>query len=83
MCFSERVACFFLIETVKSSGILEFCVIAPDNHLMTEKDCKEIEKDKVVDISLYRIRKSLKSEGFEVVTDENGKLKLVLRLHEV
>ncbi|MDH5657513.1 MAG: hypothetical protein OEZ34_16485 [Spirochaetia bacterium] len=39
--------------------------------------------EKVVDLNLYRIKKSLKSEGFEVVTDENGKLKLVLRIHEV
>ncbi|MBL8020569.1 MAG: hypothetical protein JNM27_12945 [Leptospirales bacterium] len=34
---------------------------------------------KVVSLALYRIKKGLKKEGFELITDETGKLKLVLR----
>ncbi len=34
---------------------------------------------KVVSLALYRIKKGLKKEGFELVTDEQGKLKLVMR----
>ncbi|MCB1325499.1 MAG: hypothetical protein H7A21_15655 [Spirochaetales bacterium] len=35
---------------------------------------------KVVNLAYYRIKKSLKEEGFDLVSDENGKLKLVLRV---
>jgi len=52
--------------------------------MATEKEIITADKkEKVVDLNLYKIKKSLRSEGFEVVTDEKGKLKLVLRLHEV
>ncbi|HMU82359.1 MAG TPA: hypothetical protein PKE49_09280 [Leptospiraceae bacterium] len=34
---------------------------------------------KVVSLALYRIKKGLKKEGFELITDEQGKLKLVMR----
>jgi len=59
--------------------------VFPDNTFMaeTKENQENQEQDKVVDINLFRIKKSLKSEGFEIVTDENGKLKLVLRIHEV
>ena len=41
---------------------------------------EEIKNDpKVVSLALYRIKKGLKKEGFELVTDETGKLKLVMR----
>ncbi|MCB1309610.1 MAG: hypothetical protein KDK30_15580 [Leptospiraceae bacterium] len=35
---------------------------------------------KVVNLNYYRIRKSLREEGFDLVDDHNGKLKLVLRM---
>lgn len=38
------------------------------------------DKEKVVDLNFYRIKKNLKSEGFEIVTNKEGKLTLVLRI---
>lgn len=38
------------------------------------------DKDKVVDLNFYRIKKNLKSEGFEIVTNKDGKLTLVVRI---
>ena len=38
--------------------------------------------EKVVNLAVYKLKKSLRAEGFEVTTDENGKLKLVLRLFQ-
>lgn len=35
---------------------------------------------KVVNIAYYRIKRSLKEEGFDLIADEHGKLKLVLRV---
>ena len=36
--------------------------------------------DKVVNLAVYKIKKSLKEEGFDLITDDKGKLTLVLRL---
>lgn len=36
--------------------------------------------EKVVNLAVYKIKKSLKSEGFDLITDKNGKLTLVLRM---
>ena len=38
------------------------------------------EDPKVVNLAYSRIKKSLKSEGFDLITDDQGKLTLVLRL---
>ncbi len=38
------------------------------------------EDEKVVNLAVYKIKKSLKAEGFDLMTDENGRLTLVLRL---
>lgn len=35
---------------------------------------------KVVNLAYYRIKRSLKEEGFDLIADEHGKLKLVLRV---
>lgn len=35
---------------------------------------------KVVNLAYYRIKKSLKQEGFDLITDDKGKLTLVLRV---
>lgn len=35
---------------------------------------------KVVNLAYYRIKKSLKQEGFDLITDDQGKLTLVLRV---
>jgi hypothetical protein len=35
--------------------------------------------DKVVNLNLFRIKKSLTEEGFEVLQNEKGEIKLVLR----
>lgn len=35
--------------------------------------------DKVVNLNLFRIKKSLTDEGFEVVENEKGEIKLILR----
>ena len=35
---------------------------------------------KVVNLAYYRIKRSLKEEGFDLITDDNGKLTLVMRL---
>ncbi len=35
---------------------------------------------KVVNLAYYRIKKSLQQEGFDLVTDADGKLTLVLRV---
>jgi hypothetical protein len=36
---------------------------------------------KVVNLAFYRLKKSLLKEGFELATDEDGKVTLVLRLN--
>lgn len=36
--------------------------------------------DKVVNLNLFRIKKSLTEEGFEVIENEKGEIKLILRL---
>jgi len=38
------------------------------------------EEKKIVDLELYRIKKTLNKEGFDIVTNKDGKLTLVLRL---
>lgn len=35
--------------------------------------------DKVVNLNLFKIKKSLTEEGFEVVENEKGEIKLILR----
>lgn len=35
---------------------------------------------KIVDLSLYRIEKSLKNEGYIIVKDKRKKIKLLLRI---
>lgn len=35
---------------------------------------------KVVNLAYYRIKRSLKEEGFDLIADDQGKLKLVLRV---
>ena len=35
--------------------------------------------DKVVNINLFKIKKSLTEEGFEVVENDNGEIKLIMR----
>ena len=35
---------------------------------------------RVVNLAYYRIKKSLKQEGFDLITDDQGKLTLVLRV---
>lgn len=37
-------------------------------------------KEKVVNLSLYRARKALEKDGFEVVENPEGKITLVIRL---
>ncbi len=37
------------------------------------------EDGKVVNLAVYKIKRSLRNEGFDLITDENGKLTLVLR----
>ena len=37
------------------------------------------ESDKVVNLAVFKIKKSLRSEGFDLLTDDQGKLTLVLR----
>lgn len=41
---------------------------------------KEIEKSKVVNLNLFKIKKTLKEEGFEIEEKENGELKLIIRI---
>ena len=49
---------------------------------------KEIQKkrklpgknDKVVNLNLFKIKKSLTEEGFEVIEYDKGEIKLILRL---
>jgi len=36
--------------------------------------------EKVVNLAVYRIKRSLKKEGFDLITNEKGKLTLVLRM---
>lgn len=50
------------------------------NH--TEKISTEGAKkeDRVVSLQLYRLQKSLREEGFDLIKDESGKLTLVLRM---
>ena len=38
------------------------------------------ENKKVVNLNLYKIKKSLLSEGFEVVENSQGKITLVIRV---
>lgn len=35
--------------------------------------------DKVVNLAVYKIRRSLQAEGFDLLTDKKGRLTLVLR----
>lgn len=35
---------------------------------------------KVVNLAFYRIKRNLKKEGFDLITDENGKVTLVMRI---
>lgn len=46
--------------------------------IMKKKKLPE-KKDKVVNLNLFRIKKSLTEEGFEVIENENGEIKLILR----
>ncbi len=51
-------------------------------------EAKEIETNvhtpdaggKVVNLAFYRIKRSLKSEGFDLISDNEGNLTLVMRL---
>ena len=36
---------------------------------------------KVVNLAYYRIRRSLRVEGFDLVTDRNGDLRMVMRIN--
>jgi hypothetical protein len=36
--------------------------------------------DKVVNLNLFKIKKSLTEEGFEVIENDKGEIKLILRL---
>lgn len=49
-----------------------------------KKLSKKISKDKekVVNLNLYKIKKTLTKEGFEVLEDEKGDLKLIIRIPE-
>ena len=40
----------------------------------------EAEKNKIVNLNLYKIKKSLLDEGFEVVENSKGKITLVIRV---
>ena len=61
--------------------------LAPDIKRVSHDPCEPNDsaasqnaQGKVVNLAYYRIKKSLKEEGFDLVSDEKGKLKLVLRV---
>lgn len=41
---------------------------------------KAIEKEKVVNLNLFKIKRTLTNEGFEVIENPNGELKLIIRV---
>lgn len=52
-------------------------------------DLQEVEQQpaaesggKVVNLAFYRIKKSLQSEGFDLISDDDGNLTLVMRLQK-
>ena len=47
---------------------------------LTPKKIKEVSKDKIVNLNLYKIKKTLTEEGFEVIENKNGNLKLIIKL---
>ena len=46
--------------------------------MLSEEDFQQ--DGPVVNLAVYKLKKSLQNEGFELVTDDSGKLKLVLRM---
>lgn len=52
----------------------------PGNLLDYADENIEAEQGNVVNLAVYRIKKSLKKQGFDLVSDDSGKLTLVLRL---
>ncbi|XDD49576.1 hypothetical protein AB3N59_14395 [Leptospira sp. WS92.C1] len=47
---------------------------------MEETAPKTIPRSKVVNFGLYKIKKTLREEGFEVVEKPDGKITLVIRV---
>jgi hypothetical protein len=50
---------------------------------LTPKKTKEVSKDKIVNLNLYKIKKTLTEEGFEVIENNKGNLKLIIRVPEI
>ncbi len=48
------------------------------NKISTKK--KPLKTEKVVNFNLFKIKKTLKEEGFEIEEKENGELKLIIRI---
>lgn len=40
-------------------------------------------KTPVTNLAVYKIKKSLRQEGFDLITDKNGKLVLVIRMNGI
>ena len=43
-------------------------------------EAKETQQSKVVNLNLFKIKKSLREEGFEVIENPDGKITLVIRM---
>jgi hypothetical protein len=46
-----------------------------------ELKVKATEKSNVVNLGMYKLKKSLEKEGFEIVEDPKGKITLVVRVN--
>lgn len=53
-----------------------------ETRMKKKSPIKNIEKkeDKVINLNLFKIKKTLKEEGFEIEEKENGELKLIIRI---
>ncbi len=53
-----------------------------ENRITMESNAKPLLKtdQKIVNLGMYRIKKSLLNEGFEVVENPDGKITLVIRV---
>ncbi|WP_167884157.1 hypothetical protein [Leptospira idonii] len=47
---------------------------------MFPEKMQDVSQDKVVNLAMYRAKKALERDGFEVVENPEGKITLVIRL---